>query len=160
MNMQIEQEVAEALLDVGASLPLKDIKLPFRKQPLKLRLNMKRPCLGNQMRIAREYLKMGVTYEQMRRFSKEEEMDFLVRNGKHLTKMVALTICRGAISGTLFSGLLSWFLRWFVEDVYLQGANIRFVSLLGTKSFGNIIKSVETTNPMTPQIQSQKRKGS
>lgn len=79
--------------------------------------------------------------------------------GKRVSKMVSLTICRGAVSGLLFSGIVAWLLRWFVPDKYLQGANQRFVTLLGTKSFMRIIESVQISNPLKPR-ESQKRKGS
>ena len=92
-------------------------------------------------------------------FNKHEEMAFLAIHGKRVSKMVALTICRGAISGLLFSGIVAWLLRWFVPDKYVQGANQRFVTLLGTKSFMRIIESVQISNPLKPR-ESQKRKGS
>lgn len=46
-----------------------------------------------------------------------------------------------------------------VDDLWVQGANMRFITLLGTKSFMNIIGSVERVNPLAPRT-SQKRKGS
>ena len=95
----------------------------------------------------------------MERFNKHEEMAFLAMHGKRISKMVALTICRGEISGVLLSGIVAWLLRWFVPDKYLQGANQRFIALLGTKSFMRIIESVQISNPMKPRT-SQKRKGS
>ena len=32
---KIQREGAEALLDAGVSLPLKDLRIPFRKEPLR-----------------------------------------------------------------------------------------------------------------------------
>ena len=150
MKKNVEIEAAEALLDVGVSLPFLRFKIPFRKKPVSIRVTMKRPCLGSQIRIAKLYLQLGIAYE---------EMAFLAIHGKRVSKMVALTICRGAISGLLFSGIVAWLLRWFVPDKYLQGANQRFITLLGTKSFMRIIESVQISNPMKPR-ESQKRKGS
>ncbi|WP_289771951.1 MULTISPECIES: hypothetical protein [Bacteroides] len=161
MNKQdVEPQVAEALLDVGVSIPLWRFHLPFRKKPVQLRMTMKRPKLGTQLRIARLYLKIGVTYEKMRDFTKEEQMSFMVEHGHDVCRMIALTICRGRYSGLLLSPLVSWILLWWVDDVYLQAACTRFVSLLGTKSFENIIRSAEKTNPTVPLNQSQQKKGS
>ena len=161
MNKQdVEPQVAEALLDVGVSIPLWRFHLPFRKKPVQLRMTMKRPKLGTQLRIARLYLKIGVTYEKMRDFTKEEQMSFMVEHGHDVCRMIALTICRGRYSGLLLSPLVSWILLWWVDDVYLQDACTRFVSLLGTKSFENIIRSAEKTNPTVPLNQSQQKKGS
>lgn len=157
--MNVELEAAEALLDIGVSLPFKAVRIPFTGKCFALRMTMKRPCLGNQIRIARHYLKIGVTYEQMKVFEKHEEMVFLATHGKRISKMIALTICRGAFSGWLFSPFMAWFIRWFVPDAFIMGANLRFITLLGTKDFMNIIKSSEIANPLRPRM-SQKRKGS
>ena len=83
----IQREGAAALLDRGVSVPLKDIRLPFRK-PLRLRVVMRRPRLGGLIRLARVYLSLGVTAEQMNKFTKEEEMAFLVTHGKQVSRMV------------------------------------------------------------------------
>ena len=157
--MNVELETAEALLDIGVSLPFRTIRIPFTGKGVTFRVTMKRPCLGSQIRIARTYLKTGVTYEQMKAFNKDEEMTFLALHGRHISLMVALTICRGAITGLLFAPLMAWVIRWFVPDTFLQGANLRFVSLLGTKDFTNIIRSSEIAKPLRPRL-SQKRKGS
>lgn len=156
-NPQIEIEAAEALLDIGVSLPF--FKVPFTRKVV--RLTMKRPCLGGQIRLARLYLQTGITYEEMVEFTKHEELAYMALHGRRVSKMVALTICRGAISGTLFSGILAWFLRWFVDDAYLRAANLQFLRLLGTQSFMTIIKSISTTNPMRPRLSQRKsEKGS
>ncbi|MBD5346487.1 MAG: hypothetical protein HDR92_05075 [Bacteroides sp.] len=159
MNREIEIEAADALLDVGVSLPLLRIRLPFRRKPVQIRLTMRRPCLGNQIRIARLYLETGVTHEEMSRFSKHEELAFLALHGKRISRMVALTICRGKWSGWILTPIVAWILRWMVDDLWIQGANMRFISLLGTKSFMNIIGSVERVNPLTPRS-SQRKRGS
>ncbi len=154
-NSQIEIEAAEALLDIGVSLPF--FKIPFTRKVV--RLTMKRLCLGGQIRLARLYLQTGVSYEQMLEFSKHDELAYMALHGKQVSKMVALTICRGAFSGWLLSGVLAWLLRWFVDDEYLRAANMQFLRLLGTKSFTTIISSISTTNLMKPRL-SQERKGS
>lgn len=151
----IEREAAEALLDVGVSLPF--LKIPFTRKYM--RVTMKRPCLGNLFRITRLYLTIGVTCEQMRKFTKHEELDFIAKHGKTITKMVALTVCRGRVPGMLFSGILAWLMRCFMDDRYLYAAGLQFMRLLSVKSFMPIIKSAQVTNPMMPR-KSQKEKGS
>ena len=106
-NPQIEIEAAEALLDIGVSLPF--FKIPFTRKVV--RLTMKRPCLGGQIRLARLYLRTGITYEEMLEFSKHEELAYMAVHGRRVSKMVALTICRGAFSTWLFSDLLPWVVR-------------------------------------------------
>ena len=56
-------------------------------------------------------------------------------HGVRVSKMVALTICRGRLTGRLLTPLVAWMLRWMVDDLWVQGANMRFITLLGTKSF-------------------------
>jgi hypothetical protein len=159
-KMQIEPQVADALLDVGVRIPLKTFHLPFRKKPVKLRIVMKRPQMGTQIRIARLYLKIGVTYAQLCSFNKEQQMLFMDEHGKDVSRIIALTICRGLVTGYLFSGIVAWMFRWFVEDIYMEAAYEKFASLLGTKSFENTIKSVEMTNPLNPLNLSQTKKRS
>lgn len=158
--MNIEVEAAEALLDIGVSLPFKQIKIPFVRKPLVIRVTMRRPCLGSQIRIARHYNKLGATHEEMKSFTKEQEMAFLASQGKRISQMIALTICRGAFTGWLFSPLMAWLIRWFVPDMFIQGANVRFITLLGTKDFMNIIRSSEIANPLRPRLSQKKGKGS
>jgi hypothetical protein len=156
----IEQEVADALLDVGVRIPLKTFRFPLRKKPVQVRITMKRPRLGTQIRIARLYLALGVTSEQYSRYNTHQRLQFLAEHGAEISRMVALTVCRGMLSGYLFSSALAWFLRWAVEDIYLEAAYEKFVTLLGTKSFKNIIKSAEEKNPLTPLNVSHERKRS
>lgn len=42
---QIQREGADALLDIGVSVPLKAFRLPWRKTPVELRVTMKRPYM-------------------------------------------------------------------------------------------------------------------
>ncbi len=156
---QIQREGADALLDIGVSVPLKSFRIPLRKSPVELRVTMKRPYMSGQILFARTYLSMGVTSEDMWNFDKEQEMRFLAEHGKKVSRMLAYTICRGAFSRRFLLWAVSWFLRNFVEQRYLIGTVKRFVSLMGTDPFIPIIRSAERTNPMKLRT-SQKKKGS
>ncbi|MFA6726597.1 MAG: hypothetical protein WCS17_00060 [Prevotella sp.] len=161
MDFDLEKGTAEALLDVGVSVPLKEVRIPWRKEPVKIRLVMRRPLLGNLIKIASTYLDIGVTHKQISEFNKEEQMQFLVSHGAAVSKIVSIAILGGHIYGRLFIKPLAWILRWIVDDVYLYASFNTFVSLLGTKDFGTIIRSLEGLNPMSPMILSQKKeKGS
>lgn len=156
---RIQKEGAEALLNAGVSVPLKEFRIPFRKKPVRLRITMKRPYMSGQLRVARIYLSMGVTSEEMKKYTKEEEMKFLLEHGKAVSRIVAYAICQGYIARHLFVGFTAWFVRNFVEHKYLMVAFRTFVRLMGTDPFINIIRSVERANPMKLRL-SQKRKGS
>ncbi len=155
----VEIEAAEALLDIGVSLPLLSFRPPFRRRPVELRLTMRRPCLGSLIRIARLYMETGVTHEEMEHFNRHEELAFLALHGRRVSEMIALTICRGRLSGWLLTPFVAWLLRRVADDRWLLGASARFVCLMGSKSFMTIIGSVERVNPLRPRT-SQKERGS
>ena len=148
----IQREAAEALLNVGVSLPLKEIRLPFRKKPVVLRVTMHRPTMAGQIEIARTYLEMGVTSAEMEKFSKEEQMRFLADHGSKICRMIALTL-----GSTVLVKPLTWFVRRFVRNEYQMAAVRKFVSLMGTDPFIPIIRSAEKTNPMKLRLSQEKR---
>ena len=153
---KIQQEASEALLDVGVSVPLKPIRIPFREKRLLLRMTMRRPRLSTQIKIARLYLSLGVSYSELEALDKDVQMRFIAKHGKTISEMVALTMC-GKWWKPMW--LVSWILRHWVDNLYLQVAMMKFVLLLGTESFMNIIRSAEMTNPMKLRL-SQGKKGS
>jgi hypothetical protein len=156
---QIQREGADALLDIGISVPLKEIKIPFKKNPVKLRVTMKRPYMSGQILFARTYLSMGVTSDEMWNYTEQESMEFLAKHGKEVSRMIAYAICRGWWSRHLFLRPVAWYIRNYMENKYLLGVIRRFVGLMGTDHFIPIIRSAEMTNPMKLRL-SQKRKGS
>lgn len=93
-DRRIEMEAADALLDIGVSLPLFSFRIPWRKRPVQLRLMMRRPTLGTQIRLARIYLGMGVTADEMSRYDRHEELAFVAMHGTAVSRMIALTVCQ------------------------------------------------------------------
>lgn len=153
----IQMEGADALLDAGVVVPLMRLRIPFRKKPVEICLTMKRPCLSGQILIARTYLSMGVTSEQMWSFTKEQEMEFLAKHGKAVSRMIAYTVCRSLFSRKFMLRPTAWIVRNFMCNDYLLGAMKRFVSLMGTDPFIPIIRSAERTNPMKLRMSHEKR---
>ena len=152
---RIQREGAEALLDAGVSLPLKDFRLPFRKESLRFRLTMKRPTLSRQIKIAHAYLSMDTTAAELEAMNHKEQMQFLAQHGKTLSRIIALTMERWWLP----VWLLSWLVRHYMKSEYQKAAFSQFVQLMGTQSFIPIIRSAEMTNPMKLRL-SQKKKGS
>ena len=152
---KIQREGAEALLDAGVSLPLKDLRIPFRKEPLRFRLTMKRPTLARQIKIAHTYLTLDTTAEELEKMDHEGQMAFLARHGKTLSRIIALTMERWWLP----VWLLSWLVRHLMKWEYQKAAFAQFVLLMGTQSFIPIIRSAEMTNPMKLRL-SQGKKGS
>jgi hypothetical protein len=157
--MEVELLAAETLLEQGVSVPFKEIRIPLTKKSWKPRITMLRPRLGGQIRIARLRLKMGITYEQMEGFTAQQEDAFMAQHGKTLSRMIALTICRGYLSGKLLTPVVAFLIRWFVDVRFVLGVHKKYLSLLGAKSFSSIISSAQVLNPMAP-IESHKREGS
>ena len=158
LEQLIEMECADALLDSGVSVPLKRWKLPWLKRPVEVRVTMKRPRLRGQILLAREYLKLGVS-PGWKVKNKAEEMAFIAKHGKGISRMLAYTVCRGYVARHMGIGLTAWVLRSFVEWRYLMAMFRMFERLMGTKDFMRIISSTARANPMTPRL-SQARKGS
>lgn len=102
MKNSVELEAAEALLDVGISLPLFRIRMPWGKG-WTWRVVMRRPCLGSQMRIARQFLKLGITSQQVERFTDDQERAFFVEHLRELSMMVAFAVCRSYLSGLILA---------------------------------------------------------
>lgn len=144
----IQKEAAEALLDIGVSLPLSEIRIPLRKKPLLLRVTMRRPTLASLMRIARIFLGIGVTAQQMREFDKEGHIRFLAEHGREVSLIVSLAICRGRIIRYLLARPLAWYIRHHMDYRYLMAAMGQFIALMGTEAFTPIIASIERANPL------------
>lgn len=151
---QIQIEGAEALLNAGVSLPLKDFKIPFMN-PLHLRLTMHRPTMANQIQIARTWLSVGMTLEEFESLDYDGQMHFLSKHGEKLSRMIALTMPHWWLP----TCILSWFIRHSMKWEYQKGAFEKFVTLMGTKSFIPIIRSAEAANPMKLRL-SHGKKGS
>ena len=152
---QIQREGAEALLDVGVSVPLLDIKLPFRKRPIPVRLTMSRPTLGALIEMAKILLSIGMTLEEFRNLDFDGQLSFLVHHGKKLSKMLALAVRQRWVPVCF----LAWAIRRWVPWVYQKGILEKYVTLMGTTSFLPIISAVSRMNPMNLRL-SHYKKGS
>lgn len=156
---KIQREGADALLDAGVSVPLFHFRLPWRKEPVTVRVTMRRPTMAGQIEVARIWLGIGVTSEEMWKFTKEQEMEFLVKHGKDLARIMTVTLCRGRIRRLLLGRAYRWLILHRMQHEHLMGAIESFVSLMGTDPFIPIIRSAETVNPMRLRL-SRERKGS
>lgn len=96
--------------------------------------------------------------QQIRAFTRDQHMEFMAQHGKRLSKMVALTICRGYLSGWLLTPLVAFAVRWCVTPERILGAHLEYVSLLGANPFLPIIRSAELMNPLTPRLSHDKKR--
>lgn len=153
---KIQQEGADALLDAGVRVPLLRLHLPFTKRRFEIRVIMRRPCLSGQILIAKTYLSMGVKSEEMWQFTKEEEMQFLANHGKGISRMVAYMICRSARWRWLLVKPIAWIVRNHMSNEHMLGVLKRFITLMGTDPFIDIIRSAERVNPMKLRLSQEK----
>lgn len=156
---EIQREAADALLDNGISIPLKAMRLPFRRRPILLRMTMRRPTLLGQIAIARTYLSMNTTTEELENMTLEQQMDFFVRHGKKISRIIALTLCRGFLKKNFLTRLMTMVIHGRVKYEYQMAAVSQFVRLMGTDPFIPIIRSAERANPLKARL-SQSVKGS
>ena len=150
MDRKVERQAADILLDVGISVPLLRLKIPWCREFV-LRVTMSRPKMGTQLRIVRHYLALGVTAAQIAAFTDEQEMEFFAKHGRRLSLMLALTVCQGYLSGILLAPIVAWFIRWNMPREYQLEVQKWFRHVCSTRDFTNIIVWAEKTNPFHPQ---------
>lgn len=155
----LEREGAEALLDAGITVPVGSLRLPFMKAPFQIRVTLRRPCLGGMIAIAREWLSTDTTLDAVWSMSHEQEMEFLTRHGRALSRMVALCFCRSPLSRRLMVRPVAWAVRQWMQPAVMSSVVKRFIGLMSTDPFLNIIASAEAMNPMKLRA-SQEEKGS
>lgn len=141
-------EAAEALLDAGISLPLLSLKLPWLRRPLRLGITMRRPTLGAQIRLARHYLRLGHSPEDIEAFSSIERLGFMAQHGVCLSELVALACLRGRYSGALLYRPLAWLIRWRMPQEVQLAAMLSYMHLTSSQPFTPFISYVAATSPL------------
>lgn len=153
MNEQLK--AADALLDIGISIPLRAVR--FRKWRWTPRVTIKRPPLGGLLRILRVWLVLEIDVKQLDNMSDNDKLELIAKHGRALSKMVALMVCSGVISGKVLAPALSLFLRWRCHPDVLLYTSLQFLQLQDTQSFIDIIRSVEAVNLLQPRVSQRKR---
>jgi hypothetical protein len=151
-----ELEAAEALLDVGISIPLRPLR--FGKWKFVPRATIKRPPLGGLLRILRLWLKTGVTVAAMNDFDERQRLEFMSTHGKEVSKMVALMIYSGFFSGKVLAPPFAAYLRWRCHPDVLMLSCAKFMQLIDSKSFIDIIRSAEAINIVAPRLSREKKR--
>lgn len=155
----IQREAADAILDAGVRLPLKGLRVPWRRRRLVLRVTMRRPRMAGQIRFARAYLGLGVTAAELADLDKDGQLRLIAEHGGSICEMVACALCTGVVTGR-FVKPVGWLLGHCVEWRYLVGAVQQFVSMMGTDPFIPIIRLAERTNPMKLRLSRRMREES
>ena len=152
--MKVEFEIdalAEKIMsDAGISLPL---RLPGGRH---IRWVMWVPNLESRCRMARMYLKMGVTYEELKVYTYEQKLEFMVRHTGTVSRMVAYGIVRGRLLGRLLNRPVAWMLRTCMHPAALEEAWMLVVGTMNAVPFGDIIRLAEVMNLMSPSLSRRK----
>lgn len=154
--MSEQLKAADALLDLGISIPMKPLK--FRKWKFTPRVTMKRPPLGGRIRILRLWLQLDVTVADIEKMNETEQLKFIVDNARTITKMVALMILNRYVSGRLLAPVMAWILRWRVHEDVLLHATLEFMSLQNVQGFLTVIRSAENSNLLSPNLSRAKKR--
>ena len=151
----IKCQAAEMLLDIGIQIPLLP-KFLFRKK--NATVTMHRPTLGNLMRIALVYQEIGVTPDDLKNMSFDEQMKFAADKGKDISRLVAYAVCSGCFTGKWLNGIVAWWLRWRVHPVMLVQAMFQLLKGTQLKSFCSIIPLAAQADELLNPIGSHERK--
>lgn len=151
----IKGQAAEMLLDIGIQIPLLP-KFLFRKK--NATVTMHRPTLGNLMRIALVYQEIGVTPDDLKNMSFDEQMKLAADKGKDISRLVAYAVCSGCFTGKWLNGIVAWWLRWRVHPVMLVQAMFQLLKGTQLKSFCSIIPLAAQADELLNPIGSHERK--
>lgn len=138
MNTQedIKGQAADMLLDVGIAIPLLP-KFLFRKKSAQITIH--RPTIGNLMRIAKVYQRIGITPDRLTEMDFNGQMELATEKGKDISRLVAYAVCSGCFTGKWFNGIVAWWLRWRVHPVMLVQAMLQLLRGTHLQSFCSII---------------------
>lgn len=150
-DFNIELLAEKIMSDAGISLPLR--LLGGRH----IRWVMRVSTLESRCRMARMYLKMGVTYKELKAYTFEQKLEFMQKHTKTVSRMVAYGIVRGWLLGWLLNRPVAWMLRNCMHPAALEEAWMIILNVMNTVPFGNTIRLAEVMNLMSPNL-SQKRK--
>lgn len=149
MNLE-ELKASGMLLDAGVRVPLRPLRLFGWR--VRRSVTMWMPYPLTLVLIGRLYRSIGVTYEEMERFTFEQNMDFIVRHTKAVSRIIAAALVRDYTLYRIIGRPVAWWIRHRMEHTYQAEAMFQLLSLMSVQSFMNIIRSAETVNPMTPHL--------
>ncbi len=149
-DFNIELLAAKVLADNGISLPL---RLPGGRH---MRWVMRVPNMESRVRISKMYLRMGVKYTDLEKYTFEQKLDFMRKHTKTVSRMVAYGIVRGWLLGRLLNRPVAWMLRNCMHPAALEEAWMLAIGTMNTVPFGNIIRLAQVMNLMPPNL-SQRR---
>ena len=153
-NFEMESLAERVMSAAGISLPL---RLPGGSR---IRGEMRVTTLESRCRMARMYLKLGVTHEELRAYTFEQKLEFMVKHTNTVSRMVAYAIVRGRVSGRLLNRPVAWMLRNCMHPAALEEAWMIALSTMSTVPFGSTIRLAEVMRLTAPNLSQRKQNGS
>jgi len=145
-----ELKASGLLLDLGVSIPLRPLRfITTRKSRT---ITIRQPTTGGLIRICRQRLQIGVTQEEMKEYTTEQNLEFIAKHGRAISLIVAGVIVQGWLAYPLFGRLVAWWLRWRVHPLFLSEAMYQFFEHLNINPFLNIIRLAEANNLLKPRL--------
>lgn len=151
-NFELEGLATKILADNGISLPL---RLLGGKH---IRWVMRVPNYESRVRISNMYLKMGVTYDDLKAYTFEQKLEFMAKHTRTVSRMVAYCIVRGWFLGWLLNRPVAWMLRSCMHPAMLEETFIIAIGIMNTVPFGDIIRLAEVMNLMSPILSQNAKK--
>jgi len=150
--MEMEEIKASGLLlDMGVSIPVRPLMF-FNREKKPGKITIRQPYPGGLMRMGRQCMEIGVTHEEMKDYTVDQDIAFIAQHGKAVSRIVAGAIVRGYFTYKLFGWLVAWWLRWRVHPVFLSEAMFQLMENADTRPFKNIIKLVEVNSLTKPRL--------
>lgn len=132
----IKGQAADMLLDIGIAIPLMP-KFLFRNK--RSTVTIRRPTIGNLMRIAKAYQGIGISPDELKEMEFDDQMKLVAEKGIEISRIVAYAICSGYYTGKWFNRPVAWWLRWRVHPVMLVQAMYQLLKGTHLQSFCSII---------------------
>lgn len=101
---------------------------------------------------------MAVTYEDLKTYTFEQKLEFMLKHTKTVSRMVAYAIVRGWFLGWILNRPVAWMLRNCMHPAALEEAFMIAIGSMNTVPFGNIIGLAQVMNLMSPSLSQNARK--
>jgi hypothetical protein len=146
-----ELRASELILDLGVSIAIRPLRfLNFKKK--RKNIAIRQPYIGGLVRIGRAQMKIGVSHEEMKDYSVDQNMEFMAKHGKAVSEIVTMAILRGYFSYFLFHKIVAWWLRWRVHPVFLSEAMFQLFENINISPFKNIINLAQAVILTKPRL--------
>lgn len=153
-----ELKASGLLLDLGVSIPVRPLRfLNLRTKPRPIVI--RHPTAGGLVRMSEQRLKIGISHEELKNYTVDQNIEFIARHGKAVSLIVAGAIVGSYFGYKLFGRFVAWWLRWRVHPAFLSEAMFQFFDNVDVRPFTNIIKLAELVSLTKPRL-SHEGKGS